>query len=425
MINEGRAIFTILNVRKVDEARYTLEARNSSGSASTSAKLTVKLVPTVDDTSYVNPDVFQQFELKKRPNPANQPNNDGTAANARIKIIEPLKDFNLIEGSQVVFNCTIDAYPKPEVNWFKDDQPLMASTRYTTYYDMHLGIASLVIQTAYVSDKGKYKCVAKNIAGTDQTQANLLVQFVPNIDDSSYINPNALKHLEPFHQGPNDAQPDDEKYKKPYFVKIPKDMEVRVGTPVKLECLAFGRPDPVLTWYFNGKELKEDPTHRALVNEEGVNSLFISPADFPDTGVYSCVARNKVGEASFSVNLKVVDKDALIAPYFIEHLHNIVIPEGKDTTLSCTCSGTPLPSISWEKDGKPLTPDREYRIDINGGHSSLYIVNATKQDEGWYQCTAVNSAGTTVTRTKVTVIRKKPIFFFLIFISLNAYSFIN
>lgn len=142
------------------------------------------------------------------------------------------------------------------------------------------------------------------------------------------------------------------------------------------------------------------------MNEEGVHSLLITPAGFEDAGVYTCVARNKAGEASFDVELKVVDKDALIAPVFIEHLHNITIPEGKEAVLSCTCSGTPLPSISWEKDGKPLTADKEYRIDISGGHSRLYIVNATKIDEGWYQCTATNSAGVTVTRTKVTVLRE-------------------
>lgn len=92
---------------------FTLKATNTSGSASTSANLRVKQVATVDDTSYVNPDVFQQFELKKRPNSA-QPAE--SVANARLKIIEPLKDFNLVEGSQAVFSCTIDAFPKPEVN---------------------------------------------------------------------------------------------------------------------------------------------------------------------------------------------------------------------------------------------------------------------------------------------------------------------
>ena len=134
--------------------------------------------------------------------------------------------------------------------------------------------------------------------------------------------------------------------------------------------------------------------------------MIIPSASFPDSGTYSCVARNKVGEASFSVQLKVVDKDALIAPTFIEHLHNLVIPEGKDAVLSCTCNGTPVPTVSWIKDDRPLSPEGPYRIDVNGGHTKLFIQNAQKGDEGWYQCTAVNPAGSTVTRTKVTVLRK-------------------
>ncbi|RNA22004.1 titin-like [Brachionus plicatilis] len=399
LINEGRALFNIDNVKLDDQATYTLTARNSSGVASTSAKLKVKTVATIDDTSYVNPDVFEQFEMKKKPN-WNQPIDN--ADNARLKIIEPLKDFRLVEGSQAVFSCTIDAYPKPEIQWFKDDQTLMASQRYATYYDMNMGIVTLIIKSALLDDQGVYKCVVSNIAGTEHTQAKLSVDFVPNIDETSYINPNALRHLQPAEQG---QQPDDDdKYKKPYFVKVPKNLEVTDGSTVRLDCLAFGRPTPTLTWYFNDQQLAEDPTHKCLVNEEGVNSLLISPASFPDTGTYKCVARNKVGEASFTVDLKVVDKDALIAPYFIEHLNNIVIPEGKDTSLSCTCSGTPVPTLTWQKDAKVLTPDQEYRIDINGGHSKLYIQNAQKSDQGWYQCTAISPAGSTITRTKVTVL---------------------
>ena len=115
MINEGKAFLNISNAKLDDQGVFTLTARNFSGVASTSANLKVKQVATIDDTSYVNPDVFQQFELKKKPN-LNQPADN--VANARLKIIEPLKDFNLVEGSQAVFSCTIDAYPKPEVHLF-------------------------------------------------------------------------------------------------------------------------------------------------------------------------------------------------------------------------------------------------------------------------------------------------------------------
>ena len=129
---------------------------------------------------------------------------------------------------------------------------------------MHLGIVTLIIKTAYVDDKGTYKCVVTNICGSKDTSANLLVQFVPNIDETSYINPNALRHLEPI-QPLVDNEPDD-KYKKPYFVKVPKNIEVRQGTVVRFDCLAFGRPTPELTWYFKGEPIKIDPTHKVTQN---------------------------------------------------------------------------------------------------------------------------------------------------------------
>jgi hypothetical protein len=74
-----------------------------------------------------------------------------------------------------------------------------------------------------------------------------------------------------------------------------------------------------------------------------------------------------------------------------------------------------MPTLTWEKD--ELTIDKEYRIDINGGHSKLFINNANRKDEGWFTCTAINSAGTTLTRTKVTVLR-------MFFISIKFLFFI-
>lgn len=253
-------------------------------------------------------------------------------------------------------------------------------------------------------DLGKYTLTAKNKVGEASTSANLTVKLVPTIDDTSYVNPEAFQQFET--PGQQASAGGDEQYKKPYFVKVPKNANVREGAVLRLDCLAFGRPFPVLTWFFNGTELLQDANHKVLINEEGVNSLLIPTARFGDSGIYSCVARNKAGEASFNVEIKVVDKDAMIAPFFIEHLKNSqFIPEGQDAILSCTCSGTPIPTIVWQKDVQELTPDVEYRIDTNGGHSRLFIQCAVKEDDGWYTCTATNAAGTAMTRTKINVLR--------------------
>lgn len=402
IISEGKAIFLVSNVKMDDQGSYTITARNSSGEASCTAKLQVNVVPSVDDTSYVNPDVFHKFDVKKRPSDSAEPS---SGKEARLKIVEPLKDFHLVEGNQAIFYCKIDAHPKAETSWFKDGQPLIASQRIMTSYNLHSGVATLIIENGNSNDTGTYKCVACNVAGTEETTAKLVIMKAPGIDDTSYVDPDVLRKLNHVLPAIRPEDLHDDKYKKPYFVKVPKDQEVPEGAFVRLDCLAFGRPAPVLTWYKNGQELKEDAGHKTLINEEGVHSLLINAATFDDAAEYSCVARNKVGEASFTVKLKVVDKDAHIAPHFIEHLKNVIIPEGKDANLSATCSGKPAPTVSWLKNDQPLN-EAEYRVDTNGGHSKLVIVNAQMKDEGWYTCVAVNAAGSTVTKTKVTVVRK-------------------
>lgn len=45
-----------------------------------------------------------------------------------------------------------------------------------------------------------------------------------------------------------------------------------------------------------------------VVNENGIHSLLIISATRQDTGVYTCIARNKAGEDTFTVTLTVLGK---------------------------------------------------------------------------------------------------------------------
>ncbi len=130
---------------------------------------------------------------------------------------------------------------------------------------MNNGLAILRINYVKKEDEGSYKCFASNIAGSDLSVAQLVVVEQPNIDETSYINPNALKQLE---DNKNDLSfsemPNNDIFKKPFFVKVPKNIEVREGAPVRFECIAFGRPNPELTWYFNGEQLQENAEHKVF-----------------------------------------------------------------------------------------------------------------------------------------------------------------
>lgn len=64
-------------------------------------------------------------------------------------------------------------------------------------------------------------------------------------------------------------------------------------------------------WLRNGKPVLPDATHKMLVRENGVHSLLIDPLRQSDAGIYSCIATNKTGQNSFSLELSVVGKSLL------------------------------------------------------------------------------------------------------------------
>lgn len=60
--------------------------------------------------------------------------------------------------------------------------------------------------------------------------------------------------------------------------------------------------------------------------------------------------------------------------------------EGETLYLTCSGFGYPTPSITWEKNGLPLTSDQ--RIKIQGG--SLRVINLALEDTGTYTCIVMN-----------------------------------
>ena len=97
-------------------------------------------------------------------------------------------------------------------------------------------------------------------------------------------------------------------------------------------------------------------------------------------------------------------RQALQPPRFTERPHGITVREGEPVTFQCRASGVPAPVMSWQKDGYMITQsDHHYRVDNEDGRSVLTIDRAAGTDSAWYQCTAVNVAGTASNRAKLIV----------------------
>ncbi|TRZ01539.1 hypothetical protein DNTS_018950 [Danionella cerebrum] len=89
----------------------------------------------------------------------------------------------------------------------------------------------------------------------------------------------------------------------PRILEDPSDLIVSKGEPATLNCKAEGWPVPMVEWYKDGEHVetdKDDPrSHRMLLPSGSLFFLRIvhGRRSKPDEGVYTCVARNYLGEA--------------------------------------------------------------------------------------------------------------------------------
>uniref|UniRef100_A0A182PGJ0 Papilin n=1 Tax=Anopheles epiroticus TaxID=199890 RepID=A0A182PGJ0_9DIPT len=77
-------------------------------------------------------------------------------APVRVQMYFP-QGRDLRPNSNFTVNCTVDGYPRPTVNWFKDGEMLVPTDR-IHITDTHL----LIVTGAIPSDSGRYKCLARN-----------------------------------------------------------------------------------------------------------------------------------------------------------------------------------------------------------------------------------------------------------------------
>lgn len=101
----------------------------------------------------------------------------------------------------------------------------------------------------------------------------------------------------------------------PRIVEDPSDLIVSKGEPATLNCKADGRPTPSIEWYKDGERVetdRDDPrSHRMLLPSGSLFFLRIvhGRRSKPDEGIYTCVARNYLGEAiSRNASLEVASK---------------------------------------------------------------------------------------------------------------------
>ncbi|XP_011315208.1 uncharacterized protein [Fopius arisanus] len=155
----------------------------------------------------------------------------------------------------------------PSVSWYRNDELISGDVKYKLVKET-LGNFHLEIKNLELVDESQWKCLAENDFGHSVTSC-------------------FLKLIIPKH------------FRKPKYLENLKAVLSEDGT-VSLECKVIGVPQPALTWYKDGIELKPGDVHRIISGENGTCCL----------GTYTCRATNCMGSVSSSASLLGFEDDA-------------------------------------------------------------------------------------------------------------------
>ena len=76
--------------------------------------------------------------------------------------------------------------------------------------------------------------------------------------------------------------------------------------------------------------------------------------------------------------------------------------QGSLVTLTCEARGVPPPTLTWLKDGQPLSLHRNLLLD--GRETRLQLPDVAPSDGGLYSCVASNQAGSSTKSFNLTVL---------------------
>ncbi|XP_026819249.1 muscle M-line assembly protein unc-89-like [Rhopalosiphum maidis] len=286
------------------------------------------------------------------------------------------------DGKRLLFECIIQADPKPSIAWIHGGKPVIDSPRHKQYVDKdgHSYLATLEIRNVTVEDAGKYKVTAKNELGESNATISL------NFD--------------------SDEAPVPEDGIKPTFTERPIITQTEDSRNVIIECRLVGDPKPTVQWY-HGKNIVKGSKYSSSLNVDQklyyLAKLEINNTEETDSGEYRAEAINVHGKCVANVNLNLND----------DNKGHLKIPEGKQPrfpkkpvihqegdvlVMECELEANPIPEINWYQASKLILDTGRIRMSKKTTGKDMYllrleITNPTKEDGGNYRCNACNIFG--------------------------------
>lgn len=263
VLDEGVTIFTnaktsTLTIQSMNRKRvgkYEIVATNKAGEARSSGSVVVS-------------DATETEELRAP------------------RFVEPLQPKTVLEKDVVILEAVVESHPTSSFQWFYNTKPL------ATQQDVRImskdNKSVVIVESFGKTNVGIYTCRAENVAGSVTSTAS--VQIVPETqleEVFDMISPRFTQRLQP--------------------------VQLMDGEELILPCNVIGHPTPKVQWFRNEQPLEDSQGVSISQETNGRCVLTISEVFPEDAGEYTCLAINKIGEASSTVSVFI---EGTIALYF-------------------------------------------------------------------------------------------------------------
>ncbi|XP_063101766.1 obscurin-like protein 1 isoform X8 [Cavia porcellus] len=289
-----------------------------------------------------------------------------TASSARLHVRETellflrrLQDVRAEEGQDVCLEVETGREGTPgAVRWMRGGDPLPPDSRLCVAQEGH--VHRLFIHGVVLADQGTYGCESHH----DRTLARLSVR------------PRQLRALRPL-----------------------EDVTISEGGSATFQ-LELSQEGVTGEWARGGVRLQPGP--KCHIHAEGhTHRLVLSDLSRADSGCVSfttdalrCAARLTVREVPVTI---------------VRGPQDLEVTEGDTATFECELSQA-LADVTWEKDGRTLTPSPRFRLQALGTRRLLQLRRCSSSDAGTYSCAVETSRSgpvrLTVRERRVSVLQE-------------------
>ncbi|XP_074039416.1 protein turtle isoform X4 [Leptinotarsa decemlineata] len=304
--------------------------------------------------------------------PPNQPKN-GTWFHLDVHapprfVVTPEDVIYVNLGDAIILNCQAEGTPTPEILWYKDANPVEASSTIGVFNDG----TELRISNIRHEDIGDYTCIARNGEGQISHTARVIIAGGA-------------------------------------VIMVPPTNQTKLeGEKVQFNCEAKAQPGNVtVKWFREGAPVKELASLETRVTIRRDGSLVINPVSSDDSGQYLCEVSNGIGEPQSAWAYLNVEYPAKVT--FTPTIQ--YLPFRLAGVVQCYIKANPpLQYVTWTKDKRLLEPYQTKDIVImNNG--SLLFTRVNENHQGRYTCTPYNAQGTQGSSGQMEVlVRKPPVF---------------